>query len=118
MENLNNDLEKSIDSLISTIINSNEYKKCIELKEKMNTNKELTKLISEVKILQKKYIKSNYDEVIKQELEEKESKLNQIPIYSIYNDNLKVVNETLEVVNDSLNNYFYKKLNPNINCDK
>lgn len=108
------ELNRSIDELINIIIDSDAYQKCISLKEKMGKNKDLVQLINDVKILQKKYIKSNYDGDIKQKLKEKEDELNRIPIYIIYNDNLKVVNEMISVVNDSLNGYFYKKLNPEI----
>ena len=107
MENLN----KSIDELVNTIINSKEYKNVVQIKEKMNNNKGLISLITEVKNLQKKYIKRNYDEKIKQELEKKEEELNNIPIYSVYNENLKVVNEMISLITDELNNYFYEKLN-------
>lgn len=107
MENLN----KSIDELIDSITNIKEYNNVINIKKKMNDNDELLKLISDVKNLQKKYIKSNYDGTIKQELEEKEKILNEIPIYIEYNENLKIVNEMISVVTENLNEYFYKKLN-------
>lgn len=108
MENL----DSSINELINVITNSKEYKIVVELKEKMNTNDELMKLIRDVKILQKKYIKSNYDVAIKQELEDKKSKLNEIPIYFIYTENLRIVNEMISVITDELNTYFSNKLNP------
>ncbi len=111
MEKLNPKLEKNIDDLVASIQNLKEYQKCLILKEQMIKNKELMKLIEDVKILQKKYIKSNYDAVIKQKLDLKNSELNKIPIYVIYSENLKVVNEILDFVNVNLNDYFYQKLN-------
>lgn len=108
MENLNS----SLDELIDVIINFKEYKNVVELKEKMSVNDELMKLISDVKILQKKYIKSNYDDTIKQELEDKKNKLNEIPIYCIYSENLRIVNEMIGIVTDELNGYFFNRLNP------
>ena len=104
-------LNKSIDDLIDTIVNSKEYKNVIEIKKKMDTNSELIILINEVKKLQKKYIKSNYDEKIKKDLEIKKEELNNIPIYVDYNENLKAVNEMINIVKDELNKYFYDKLN-------
>lgn len=106
------ELNKIIDELTDTIINSKEYKNVIELKKKMETNQELIVLINEVKTLQKKYVKSNYDEQLKEKLEIKEKELSSVPIYSIYNENLNKVNEMINLVKDELNNYFYKKLNP------
>lgn len=106
------ELNKSIDELVNSIISSKEYKACIELKEKMNDNKELITLVNNVKKLQKQYVKSNYDEKIKKEIEKCEKELNSIPIYSMYNENLNIVNERISIIKDELNNYFYKKLNP------
>lgn len=110
MENLNN----SIEELIKIIVNSKEYQTCVELKKKMSENKELIELINDVKNLQKKYIKSNYSEDIKQNLEEKEEMLKQIPIYIIYNENLEIVNWMVNTINEELSKYFYDKLNPKI----
>lgn len=106
------ELNRSIDELVDVIINSNEYQNVIEIKKKMDTNKELKELINEVKTLQKKYVKNNYDSELKEELEKKEKELNDIPIYAIYNENLDKVNEMINLVKDELNDYFYKKLNP------
>lgn len=110
MENLN----KSIDELIDVVINSHEYQTCIKLRMQMSSNHELMRLIDDVKNLQKKYIKSNYSEELKQQLQEKKEKLNKIPIYIIYNENLEVVNNMINVINDELNSYFYDKLNKDI----
>lgn len=110
MENLN----KSIEELISIIINSKEYQTCLQLKEQMSKNEELLEQINNVKNLQKKYIKSNYNEEVKQNLEEEEEKLKQIPIYVIYNENLEIVNRMINTINEELNQYFYDKLNSEI----
>lgn len=114
MEELNSKVSQSIDDLINTIVNSKEYKICTELKEKMSTNKEILQLINDIKILQKKYIKSNYNEEFEQKLKEKGERLNEIPIYLLYNENLKAVNDMISIVNDGLNEYFSSKLNPEI----
>lgn len=107
---LNKNIEKSLDDIINYIINSKEYIKCIEIKKKMSKNKELTKLIEEIKELQKKYVKEN-KESIKEKLDSKEKELNGIPIYVEYNNNLEVVNNMINLVKDELNDYFYKLLN-------
>lgn len=107
MENFYNNL----DDLINYIKNTNEYKKCIELKSKMSNNSEISSLINKIKDLQKKYIRSNYDSNIKSELDKVNDTLNCIPIYIKYNENLKKVNEMILYVNDELNDYFYNLLN-------
>lgn len=102
---------EKLDKVINYIINSEEYKGCISIKKKMNENSELTNLIEEVKNVQKKYIKSNYDSNVKKELDDIINKLNGIPIYNIYMRNLDKVNEMISYVQDELNDYFDKVVN-------
>jgi len=102
---------KSLEDVINCISNSKEYKKCIELKMLMKDNSTITELVKKIKDTQKKYIKSNYDSSIKKELDSYKKELESIPIYSIYSQNLEVVNEKIEYVKDYLNNYFNKLLN-------
>lgn len=104
-------LYKSLDEVINCIKNSDEYKNCILLKEKMDNNTELKKMIVDIKKLQKKYIRSNCDLKIKKELDNLEEKLNEIPIYVMYLQNLEKVNYKIDYVKDSLNDYFDKLLN-------
>lgn len=68
------------------------------------------KLIADIKNLQKKYVKTNSDEVLR-ELKELEEKLNSIPIYVIYMQHLEKVNEKINFVRDELNDYFDKLFN-------
>lgn len=103
-------LNKSLDEVVLCIKNSKEYKKCIELKEKMKSNDEINSLVKEIKLKQKKYIKSN-DPNILSELNELEEKLNSIPIYHVYNENLEKVNSYINYVKDELNDYFIELLN-------
>ena len=103
-------LNKSLDEVVLCIKNSKEYKKCIELKEKMNSNDEINSLVKEIKLKQKKYIRTN-DSNILSELNELEEKLNCIPIYHIYTENLEKVNYYINYVKDELNDYFIELLN-------
>ena len=102
---------KNLDEVISCVKDSKEYQTCIELKKQMDSNEEVTDLVEKTKNLQKKYVRSNYDSSVKCELERLEEQLNQIPIYSVYNQNLEKVNEMIEYVKDTLNDYFYQLLN-------
>ncbi len=104
-------LFKKLDEVIKCITNSNEYKNCILYKDKMSSNSEINDLVKKLKILQKKYVKSNYDSSIKKELDDVSSRLNNIPIYNMYLTNLEKVNYKIEYVKDSLNDYFYNLLN-------
>lgn len=103
-------MNNAIDEVINTIINSSDYKACIEIKEKMSSNEELVSLINKIKSLQKKYVNTD-DEKILKELNKLEEELNNIPIYVIYMQHLEKVNEMINLVNDELNNYFYDVLN-------
>lgn len=105
MEELNN--------IVNWIEKSKEYKKCIELKDKMDKNDELVKMISDVKKKQKEYVKSNFDKDKKKELDLLDEKLNDIPIYNAYNRNLEIVNGYISYVRDELNDYFCKVFNDN-----
>jgi cell fate (sporulation/competence/biofilm development) regulator YmcA (YheA/YmcA/DUF963 family) len=106
MEELNN----RVDELINYIKDSNEYKKCLSLKEKMDENDYIKDLVERIKKLQKEYIKNN-DSKIKVELDKLTDELNNIPLYYVYNQNLDKVNEMILFVKDSLNNYFDELLN-------
>lgn len=103
-------MNKKLDEVINTIINSDDYKSCIQLKEKMSTNKEICELVDKIKVLQKKYVRENGEEVL-EELKLLEERLNEIPIYVIYMQHLEKVNEMINYVKDELNDYFYKVLN-------
>lgn len=103
-------MNKELEEVINTIINSDDYKSCIQLKEKMSTNKEICELVEKIKVFQKKYVRENGEEVL-EELKLLEERLNEIPIYVIYMQHLEKVNEMINYVKDELNDYFYKVLN-------
>ena len=103
-------MNEALNEVINTIINSDDYKKCIELKNTMASHEELVSLIEKIKKLQKKYVNTNDQELLV-ELEKLEEELNNIPIYVIYMQYLDKVNEKIEFVKDELNNYFYEVLN-------
>ncbi len=104
-------LYNAVDDVVNYIKLSDEYKNCVFLKDKMSKNQELTLLIEKIKKIQKEYVKSNYDKNIKQELDKLNNKLEEIPIYNIYLENLKKVNLMIDYVKDELNDYFYKLFN-------
>jgi len=107
MENVYN----ALDEVIQYILNSSEYQNCISLKEQMSQNEEVTALISKIKNTQKKYIRSEYDSSILNELQSYQKELDEIPIYHVYNESLEKVNEMIELVKDYINDYFTNLLN-------
>lgn len=107
MENVYNCLDK----VVSYIKNSQDYKNCELLKERLDSNDEVKELIVRLKNMQKKYIRSNYDSNIKTELDNCNEKLLEIPIYQMYIKSLENVNEMIEYVKERLNKYFDSLLN-------
>ena len=76
-----------------------------------NWNNELNSLISSIKSIQKKYVRSEYDSKYKEELDKLNKQLNEIPIYVIYQNNLDVINQKINYIKDTLNDYFYHLFN-------
>lgn len=101
---------EKLDEVVKVIKGSKEYKTCIDLKKQMESNEDINSLVKKIKILQKKYIRTN-DKSIKLELDNLEKELNEIPIYHIYMENLEKVNDMINYVKDELNNYFDLLLN-------
>lgn len=102
-------LNKKLEEVIAVIKDSEDYKECINLKEKMKKNRELMRLIDTLKTLQKEYVKNGCQD--KEKLEEVENKLYEIPIYVTYMEHLKNVNFMISYVEDDLNDYFYQLFN-------
>ena len=103
-------MDKVIDDVVNSITNSEAYKKCLEIKEKMKDNTDISTRVNKIKRLQKEYIRSN-DENILKELDILKEELNSIPIYHMYNQYLEEVNQMISYVNDKLNNYFNNLFN-------
>ncbi len=102
MENVANNIK----DIVSYIQNSNEYQICVKLKKQMSDNPDICLKIERIKTLQKKYVKSNYDQNIKKELDLLVKELEAIPIYVVYTEKLELVNQMIDYVRDSLNEYF------------
>ena len=100
-----------IDEVVECIKDSYEYKMCLSLQEQMSNNTEITELVKKIKFLQKKYIKSNYSDEVKEELDRVNEQLFNIPVYSMYLSYLDKVNYKIDYVKDYLNDYFNKLLN-------
>lgn len=102
-------LNKAVEEVISVIQKSDDYQKCLELKEKMRQNKELMQLIENIKEAQKKYIKNGSQD--KKEIQVLEEKLSNYPIYVLYQQHLEKINSMISYVQDDLNEFFTQLLN-------
>ena len=95
-----------LSSIISEIKESSEYKKVILLKEKIEKDKKLVKLINDIKVLQKKYVNNMNDSQIKAELDIMNDNLNKNSQFVEYNYYLDIVNKKIDLVRDKINDYF------------
>ena len=84
-------VKKDIDELFKDIETSSLYKRYIEITRQMSNNKELIKLIDEIKRLQKILVNTD-DKVIEKELLNLYDKLNSYPIYQSYLETVKELN--------------------------
>ena len=102
-------LNKAVEEVISVIQKSDDYQKCLELKEKMRQNKELMQLVENIKEAQKRYIKNGSQD--KKEIQVLEEKLSNYPIYVLYQQHLEKINSMISYVQDDLNEFFTQLLN-------
>ncbi len=103
-------LNNAIDELILVIKNNNDYKECLKLKEKLGSNEEINKLITNIKKYQKEYVRTN-DKDILEELNKNINELEEIPLYNIYMKHLEKVNEMIDIVKEELTKYFDNLVN-------
>ena len=102
---------KALDQVIACISESKAYRNCLDLKDRMSHHEEICSLVEKIKSCQKKYIRSGYDPIIKEELDSFQNELLQIPLYVSYQQSLEEVNQMIDYVRDFLNDYFYQLLN-------
>ncbi len=105
-------LSKAVLDVVSSITESDEFKECIHLKEKMNESSEIKELVDSIKKLQKKFVRTE-DENVQKELERLQERLESIPLYDSYQKKLEEVNKKIDFVKEELNDYFYKVVNEN-----
>lgn len=108
---VNKDTKESLDDLINYIKGTNDYKQVTKLKKEIDKDTELKKLINEVKKIQKEYVRSNFDNKVKEELDMKLNELNNNKLFVTYTYHLDKVNDMIKLVKDELNNYFYEITN-------
>ncbi len=101
-----NDITSKTEELVASIKNSEDYKEYIELRDLMSKDKDILRLIEEVKSLQKKIIKKEYNRedttLLKDELIKKQEQLEMYPIYCEYNDLQSKLNVEIQVIKDTL----------------
>ena len=108
-------IESSIENLFTEINNSNEYKEYINIVNILKENKEVNNLIEEIKTLEKKATKLEYEKnkkyiEIDKQIEEKTKVLNSNKEYQEYLSKLIAFNNTLLASSSLLDEYIEEKV--------
>ena len=101
---MNNEIIKGIDILINTIKDSDNYKKYIDLTNKLGNCDDVNRLTKEIKEINKELVKVESIELINK-LKDKELELNSIPLYQDYLESVKELNYILSLIKDKIDNY-------------
>ncbi len=104
-----------VEELFQTIEESVEYKSYLNISELLNNNKEIKSLVSEIKRLQQKSVKLEYNNDPKYKevdklIEEKVAKLNSIPIYKEYLNRMNELNDILAESSSQIEKYINSKI--------
>ena len=112
---VNKDIFDKVDEIVSEIKKSKKYQDYLFLREKLKTNTRVTNLILEIKDIQKTIVNK---EVLKEDvkdlellLEEKNTLLNQIPLYVDFIQIQSDLNLEYQLLKQELDNYFDNILN-------
>ena len=106
MEKLSKEVLEKIDELVSYIKESKEYQKYINIRNKLDDNMNIKKLIEDVKKIQQELVKSEYykdiekAKILKESLDSKNKELKSYPIYNEYEHAIEELNEILFPIKD------------------
>lgn len=108
-------IENKIEDLFNAIRDSEEYKAYLNIGDVLDKDKEINKLIQEIKTLQKKSVMLEYngDETYKEvdkEIEEKVTLLNSMPIYQEYLRRMNSFNDILSESSHNIEEYVNSKI--------
>lgn len=107
---LTNELRESLKEIIDEIKLSKEYQDYLKIEDKLMGNKEITDLISDIKKLQQELVKKEYYQNdltnIKEEYNSKLEELNSYPLYVVYLESQRKVNEKLQYVRVEIQSFF------------
>ena len=113
MENSYKEVLKEVDHLVAVIEQSKEYQTYRSLEEKMFQNKELMRVIREIKKKEQELAKKEQfgtsSEKEKKEFQELTSKLEEFPIYQEYQIRQEELNDQFQIILATFNHYFDNK---------
>ena len=113
MERQNKELLLSkVDELVTLLKESNDYKRYIELKEAIKTNKEIMNSISKIKKLEQERINKEYKKedvkLLSEELKSLKNELNSYPVYQEYMYLQEDLNNTFQNIKKIIENSIEK----------
>lgn len=108
-------IENKIEDLFNAIKNSNEYKAYLNIGNVLEKDEEINKLIKEIKALQKKSVRLEYDgneayKEVDKEIEKKVALLNSMPIYQEYLRRMNSFNDILSESSHNIEEYINSKI--------
>jgi cell fate (sporulation/competence/biofilm development) regulator YmcA (YheA/YmcA/DUF963 family) len=108
-------IENRIEELFNSIKNSKEYKDYLNIGDVINKDEEIKNLIADIKKLQQKSVRleynndSSYKEVDK-EIDMKVEKLNNFPLYREYLNRINKFNDILSESSKTIEDYVNEKI--------
>ena len=108
-------INNTIEDLFKTIEESDEYKKYLKIKNILNSDEEIMKLIEEIKDLQKKSVRLEYNndssyKNIDKEIKMKVDILNSKPVYKEYLNRMEILNDILSESSNNIEKYINSKI--------
>ena len=107
-----NDITKKIDILFDELEKTDTYKDYISVKSQLENNKDIKKIIEDIKRYQK-IVVNNKDKSVENKLKELYKKLDDYPIYQSYLDKKEDLEYELKMISDTFSSYFEKLLKLN-----
>lgn len=107
-----NDITKKIDILFDELEKTDTYKDYISVKSQLENNKDIKKIIEDIKRYQK-IVVNNKDKSVENKLKELYKKLDDYPIYQSYLEKKEDLEYELKMISDTFSSYFEKLLKLN-----
>ena len=108
-------MESNLEELFNAIENSKEYQEYLKMKDILSKDKEIKKIIDEIKELEKKatYLENIGDDKYKEideEIKKKTEILNNKPVYQEYLNKMEEFNDELAISSNMINKYIEEKV--------
>ena len=95
-----------VDEIVKFIKDTREYQNYRNAKKLLEEDKELNKLINEIKECQKSIVRGLNKKELEDKIQENLEILNSSPLYLEYNNNLAEVNNLIVIFENKINKYF------------